>query len=103
MSGYTRLTIQGGQRKTDVVVPDDEPIASIVPELVALLEEDRGDGARPVVLATLLGDQLEPSRTLDELGVRQGALLRLVRIDQAPPPPEVADVTDLAARRCVER
>jgi len=103
MSGYTRLTIQGGQRKTDVVVPDDEPIASIVPELVALLEEDRGDGARPVVLATLLGDQLEPSRTLDELGVRQGALLRLVRIDQAPPPPEVADVTDLAADAVTER
>ncbi len=103
MSGWTRLTVHGTARRAQVVLPDDEPVAGLLPPLLDLLGEDRAAGARPVTLVTLLGEQVDPGRSLAEQDVMQGALLRLVRVDQAPPPPEVADVTDLVAAQLAER
>src|SRR5699024_2706381 len=45
-------------------------------------------------LVTVIGEQLEPSLTLAEQQVRHGTILRLVDVDAAPPPPDVADVTE---------
>ncbi|MBO3089841.1 EsaB/YukD family protein [Cellulomonas dongxiuzhuiae] len=97
MSGWTRLTVQGAARRAQVVVPDDEPVAGLLPDLLDLLAEDRTARAHPATLVTLLGEQIDPSLSLGEQAVAQGALLRVVRVDQAPPPPEVADVTDVVA------
>ncbi|MDM8084213.1 EsaB/YukD family protein [Cellulomonas cellasea] len=103
MSGWTRLTVHGTARRAQVVLPDDEPVAGLLPPLLDLLGEERAAGARPVTLVTLLGEQVDPGRSLAEQDVMQGSLLRLVRVDQAPPPPEVADVTDLVAAQLAER
>jgi len=94
---YTRVTVQGEGRKADLVLPDDEPVAAMLPDVLSLLREDRDRSARPVVLVTTVGEQLDPSLTLAEQAVGHGTLLRVVRMDEAPPPPEVADVTDIAA------
>lgn len=101
--GYTRLTVQGAARKADVVLPDDEPVAALLPPLLDLLAEDRSGSGRPVTLTTLLGQQVDLTRTLAEQELAQGTLLRVVRVDQAPPPPEVADVTDVAAEALATR
>ncbi|MEV7972099.1 EsaB/YukD family protein [Cellulomonas sp. NPDC089187] len=101
--GYTRLTVQGAARKADVVLPDDEPVAALLPPLLDLLAEDRSGSGRPVTLTTLLGQQVDLTRTLAEQELAQGTLLRVVRVDQAPPPPEVADVTDVVAEALAER
>lgn len=101
--GYTRLTVQGAARKADVVLPDDEPVASLLPPLLDLLAEDRSGSGRPVTLTTLLGQQVDLTRTLAEQELAQGTLLRVVRVDQAPPPPEVADVTDVVAEQLAVR
>lgn len=95
MTDYTRVTIQGEGRKADLVLPDDEPIAAVLPDVLSLLDESTERSARPVVLMTTVGEQLSPSLTLAEQDVEHGSILRLVRVDEAPPPPEVADVTDL--------
>ena len=97
MTRYTRVTVQGEGRKADLVLPDDEPIAAMLPDVLALLDETGVQSARPVVLVTTVGDQLDLSLTLAEQVVEQGTILRIVRLEEAPPPPEVADVTDVAA------
>ncbi|WP_258724394.1 type VII secretion integral membrane protein EccD [Cellulomonas sp. NS3] len=97
MTEYTRVTVQGEGRKADLVLPDDEPVAAMLPDVLSLLDDGQARSARPVALVTTVGDQLDPSLTLAEQAVAHGTLLRVVRVDQAPPPPEVADVTDVAA------
>lgn len=103
MTEYTRVTIQGEGRKADLVLPDDEPIAAVLPEVLSLLDETTERSSRPVVLMTTVGEQLSPALTLAEQDVEHGAILRLVRVDEAPPPPEVADVTDLAGEAVQNR
>lgn len=97
MTEYTRVTIQGTARKADLVLPDDEPVAAVLPEVLSLLDERTERSSRPVVLMTTVGEQLSSSLTLAEQEVRHGTLLRLVHLDEAPAPPEVADVTDVMA------
>ena len=95
MSDYTRLTVQGTLNRADLVLPSDEPLAGLLPEMLTLLHEP-AEQARPLSLVTVLGEQLVTSLSLAEQNVRQGSIVRLVRLDEAPPPPEVADITQLA-------
>ncbi len=95
MSDYTRVTIIGSERKADLVLPDDEPITALLPDVLDLLDEQQSGGAHPVAMTTTVGEQLDASRSLAEQRVRHGTILRLVPVDAAPPPPDVADVTDV--------
>ncbi len=95
MSGFTRLSVVARSQRAEVVVPDDEPVAVVVAELLRLLDD--GGAGRPMVLVTAVGEQLDQTATLADQQVPQGAVVRLVRIDQVPAPPEVADVSDVAA------
>jgi hypothetical protein len=97
VSGFTRLTIVGRSRKAEIVVPGDETIAALIPQLMDLLEERTGSVARPLTLVRATGQQLDTALTLAEQNVSAGELLRLLRVDEAPAPPEVADVTDVVA------
>jgi type VII secretion integral membrane protein EccD len=103
VTDYTRVTVQGEGRKADLVLPDDEPLAAMLPEVLALLDDGHARSARPVALVTTVGDQLDPSLSLAEQAVGHGTILRVVRVDEAPPPPEVADVTDVAADAVTSR
>lgn len=97
MSGFTRLTIVGRSRKAEIVVPNDETIAALIPQLMDLLDERTGSVARPLTLVRATGQQLDTALSLAEQSVSAGELLRLLRVDEAPAPPEVADVTDVVA------
>lgn len=97
MTEYTRLTIVGSTRKADLVVPGDEAIGSLIPRLMQLLDERPGAVSRPLTLVRSTGEQLDTSLSIAEQAVYDGELLRLLREDAAPPPPEVADVTDVLA------
>lgn len=102
MSEYIRLSIRGTRNAAEVVLPDDEPLAAMLPDLLELLDEPAG-AARPLTLVTVLGEQLNTSLSLAEQDVRQGGIVRLVRLDEAPPPPEVADITQLAGESVAAR
>ena len=95
MTDYTRLTIRGTANAADLVLPSDEPLAAMLPDVLTLLDEPAAS-ARPLTLVTVLGEQLNTALSLDEQDVHQGSIVRLVRVDEAPPPPEVADITQLA-------
>lgn len=102
MTDYTRLTIRGTTNAADLVLPSDEPLAAMLPDVLTLLDEPAAS-ARPLTLVTVLGDQLNTALSLDEQDVHQGAIVRLVRVDEAPPPPEVADITQLAGESVGDR
>ena len=52
MSDYTRLTVQGTLNRADLVLPSDEPLAGLLPEMLTLLHEP-AEQARPLSLVTV--------------------------------------------------
>lgn len=102
MTDYTRLTVRGSATAADLVLPSDEPLAAMLPDILRLLDEP-ATPARPLTLVTVLGEQLNVSLSLAEQDVHQGAIVALVRLDEAPPPPEVADITQLAGDSIADR
>jgi type VII secretion integral membrane protein EccD len=103
MVEFTRLTVIGSARKADLVVPNDEAVSGLMPRLMELLEEPTGSVVRPLTLVRATGEQLDVGLTIADQQVSDGELLRLVRSDDAPPPPEVADVTDVLGESMRDR
>ena len=103
MTAFTRLTVVGTARKAELVVPDDEAIGGLIPRLMELLEEPTGPVARPLALVRSTGEQLDDTRSAAEQDLADGEQLRLIRADDAPPPPEVADVTDVVGDTYADR
>ena len=103
MTEFTRLTVIGSARKADLVVPNDEAVAGLMPRLMDLLDEPTGTVVRPLTLVRSTGEQLDVALTIADQQVSDGELLRLVRSDDAPPPPEVADVTDVLGETLRDR
>ncbi|WP_373283293.1 type VII secretion integral membrane protein EccD [Streptomyces prunicolor] len=93
----SRVTLVGEHRRVDLVLPSQEPIGRLLPEVMRLL----GDrvGVRPQTRHLVAGDGsvLDLDATLESAGVADGAVLRLVRVEDAPSAPVVHDVTDEAA------
>jgi type VII secretion integral membrane protein EccD len=103
MVEFTRLTVIGSARKADLVVPNDEAVSGLLPRLMELLEEPTSSVVRPLTLVRATGEQLDVGLTVADQQVSDGELLRLVRSDDAPPPPEVADVTDVLGESMRDR
>ena len=96
-TGQTRVTLAGRSRRVDVVVPSGEPVGRLVPEALRLVGEPAP--AQPLLrhLVTLDGRLLDPDASLRDAGVLDGAVLRVVGLAEAPPPPAVLDVTEEVA------
>lgn len=94
--GYTRVTVLGSTHKADLVLPDEEPLGTLLPQLLQLLQEEV-PGGQELALSTLAGDRLDLSASMADQDVAHGSLLRLTSIDEAPHAPEVTDVTDAVA------
>ncbi|PPF42933.1 hypothetical protein C5B85_15315 [Pseudoclavibacter sp. AY1F1] len=90
---YTRLTVIGTERKAELALPNGEPVGALLPHVLELLEE-KPRGGDVLTLATLTGASLDFDATLEEQGVRPGAMLRVTTADDAPQAPEVIDITD---------
>jgi ESX secretion system protein EccD len=103
MSDFARVTVVGAHRRCDLAIPDDDVVAAVLPRLLELLGEAPGPVTAPPALVRATGEQLELDRTPAEQRLRDGELLRVVRADGAPPPPEVADVTDVLGDSLSER
>ncbi|MEV5939547.1 type VII secretion integral membrane protein EccD [Streptomyces sp. NPDC051994] len=96
-TALSRVTLVGEQRRVDLVLPSEESIGLLLPEIMRLLGD--GPGVRPMLrhLTTADGSVLAQDSTLASAGVPDGAVLRLVRVEDAPSAPVVHDVTDEAA------
>jgi type VII secretion integral membrane protein EccD len=94
---YSRVTVVGARRRVDTVLPSDEPVARLIPDLLALLAEPAFAPPRLRQLVTGRGDVLAADATLAGSGVLDGHLLRLVAAQDSPPAPVVHDVAEEAA------
>ena len=92
---FTRMTVVGSTHRCELVVPSDEILGAVLPRMLDLLQETPGPVTRPLRLVLPTGDQLDVDRTPADQRLLDGAVVRLVRAEEVPPPPEVADVTDV--------
>jgi type VII secretion integral membrane protein EccD len=93
---YLRATVSGRHRFADLVLPTDEPVSLLVPQLLELLEEPQGLGQ--VHLATSLGRVLDPAVPLGETDLVDGVRLHLVTAHDLPPAPLVHDLVEVVER-----
>lgn len=103
MSDYTRLSVRGSSRRAEIAVSSDDPLGSLLPQLIDVLAEPAGTGERPLALVTSFGDSLDLERSAREQDLGDGTVLRLIPFDSAPPPPMVIDVVDVVADELEDR
>ncbi|MFI9529102.1 type VII secretion integral membrane protein EccD [Micromonospora rosaria] len=94
MAEYSRVTVVGDHRRADVVLPSDELVGVLLPDVLELLGEPPAVAPHPRLLVTSTGHALPATATLATAGVPDGAVLRLVAAADSPPAPVVHDVAE---------
>ncbi|MDG4778153.1 type VII secretion integral membrane protein EccD [Micromonospora sp. WMMD961] len=90
----SRVTLAGAGRQIDLVLPADEPLGLMLPEIVAMVGHQPMDDSRGYQISTLDGTVLDPAGSLRQAAVSDGAMLRVDPISEAPPAAIVHDVAD---------
>jgi type VII secretion integral membrane protein EccD len=93
---YSRVTIIGRQRQMDAVLPVDEPLGRLMPDLLRMLGEPVDPSPRRRYLTTPTGQTVSLELTLGSAQISDGAVLRLAAEGEVPPPPTVYDVAEEA-------
>lgn len=93
-SRYTRVTVVGRRRRIDLVLPSEETVGRLMPEVLHLLGDPPLGPSQRRQLARLDGELLAEDLSLASAGVEDGALLRVVASDELPPAPVIHDVTE---------
>ncbi|MGW1146022.1 EsaB/YukD family protein [Streptomyces sp. NPDC002454] len=96
-TALSRVTLVGERRRMDLVLPSREPIGRLLPDIIGLLDDRVASQPRLRHLVTADGSVLAQDSTLEDAAVPDGAVLRLVRVQDAPSAPVVHDVTDEVA------
>ncbi|WP_017556198.1 type VII secretion integral membrane protein EccD [Nocardiopsis baichengensis] len=94
MTTWSRVTLVGERRRVDAVLPADEPIGALMPDVLRMLGDAPDGPALPRHLSTVGGDLLEGGTSLAERGISDGAVLRLIRSDDPVPAPIVHEVPE---------
>ncbi|WP_067456525.1 EsaB/YukD family protein [Actinomadura macra] len=95
MTAWSRVTLVGEHRKVDMVLPAQEPIGALMPEVLELLGDQPQSPPRLRHLVTATGDVLDPGASLAERRIPDGAVLRLVLSDEPIPAPVVHEVPEV--------
>jgi len=93
----TRVTLVGPRRRADLVLPSDEPLGTLLPEIVAMVGMGPVGEPRGYQLSMLGSRVLEPTANLRSAGVTDGAQLRVDPLTEAPPAAIVHDVSDVVS------
>ncbi len=96
MSTYSRVTVIGQRRRLDAVLPADEPLGVLLPDLLRMLDEPMQQTPQRRFLTTATGVLVPPEGTLSSAQIIDGSVLRLAAEGELPPPPTVYDVTEEA-------
>ncbi len=104
-SGLSRVTIVAPRSRVDIALPADIPLLDMLPTLLAYSgvgdhEVGRRDGWS---LSRVGGAELDPSRTPDQLAVRDGELLLLRPRGNSSPATVFDDVVDTLATGAKQR
>lgn len=102
-TGTARVTVAAPHRRIDVVLPEQQPIAELLPQLLSMSGESGPDAAVGGWALSRLGQPpLEASGTLLSAGVQDGEVLHL-RHEDPLPEPVYDDVIDALATAVQER
>ncbi len=101
-----RVTLVGERRRVELVLPAQEPLGVLLPDILRLFGARPGEGPPPRRLVTADGSVLSPDDSLASAQVPDGSVLRLVREHEASAAPvahdpmdEAVDDLDLRTRR----
>jgi type VII secretion integral membrane protein EccD len=97
MTAFSRVTLVSERRRVDTVFPSDEPIGRLMPDMLRLVGDAMEAPPRLRQLITADGDVLPSEQSLQAANVPDGAVLSLVRAEDAPPAPVVHDITEEVA------
>ncbi|MBR8740981.1 type VII secretion integral membrane protein EccD [Nocardiopsis sp. MG754419] len=98
MTAWSRVTIVGEERRVDAVLPANEPVGVLMPEVLELLGDEPQNPARLRHLVTASGVVLVGESTLEEGRIEDGSVLWLIR-DEAPvPAPVVHEVPEAVSQ-----
>ncbi|WP_406816987.1 type VII secretion integral membrane protein EccD [Mycobacterium sp. M23085] len=97
-TGLRRVSVHWDAAVVDVTLPAGIPVAELIPAVVDILEVDHPDsGALLYRLSVPGGSALDPSRTLAQHGIGDGAMLVLSRRGAPLPAPRYFDVAQAVA------
>ncbi|QKW35093.1 type VII secretion integral membrane protein EccD [Actinomadura sp. NAK00032] len=97
MSVWSRVTLVGESRTVDMVLPAQEPLGALMPDVLELLDDPVRSPPQLRHLVTSAGEVLDPGASLADRRVPDGAVLRLVRADEPLPAPVVHEVPEVVA------
>ncbi len=96
----TRVTMVAPKTRVDLALPEDVPLADLLPTLLRFAGEDlaeEGANRGGWVLSRIGGRTLDSARTLSQLEVRDGELLQFTARDAVAPEPVFDDIVDAVA------
>ena len=93
---FLRISVLGSTHNADLVVPSDQPATTLLPQFLGLLGEPHGPQGT-YTLTTALGEPIDLHRPMGEVGLVDGAVLRLSQETETPPVPVVSDLVDATA------
>jgi type VII secretion integral membrane protein EccD len=97
-----RLTVHADSVRADLSLPASVPLESLVPAIVDIISGNRGYQAGPVAIRhrlSLPGDvALDPSKTLAEIGIRDGTALLLTSPSTELPAPRLDDAAEAVSQ-----
>lgn len=93
----TRVTVSGGSKNVELLLPADQPVASLLPRVTDILGDPtlHESGSSRTVLNRMGGPALSERSTLRDEGVVDGSWLYLTSTEDALPEPVVFDVSDV--------
>lgn len=91
---YSRVTVVGQRRRMDAVLPVDEPLGRLLPDLLQMLDEPVDRWPRRRFLTTVGGALVAPENSLASARLSDGSVLRLAAEGELPPAPTVYDLTE---------
>ncbi|MCC3292105.1 type VII secretion integral membrane protein EccD [Arthrobacter sp. zg-Y1110] len=92
---FTRVTLIGSRRHLDLLLPSDQPVGALMPQVLELLNDPPADEVAAKVLVGPDGTELSAESTLSSAAIADGSSLLLCNASEAPPAAVVYDVTDL--------
>jgi type VII secretion integral membrane protein EccD len=95
VASWSRVTIIGDGRRVDAVLPSQEPIGALMPDVLELVGDRVENPPRLRHLVTAAGEILAGDATLADRRVPDGSVLRLIRADEPLPAPVVHEVPEV--------
>jgi type VII secretion integral membrane protein EccD len=99
---FCRIRLAAPGTQVDLAVPSAVPLARVLPTLLRHAGQGESDGGGWAV-SKADGARLDPSASLTQAGVREGALLVLHPASEWTPPPVYDDVVELVGDGAVPR